>query len=60
MITGSMLFQAVKVISDAYREDEHFKKATIASIMSVMRELKGSHSDEDVAVAIANRLFGDN
>ena len=60
MITGSMLFQAVKVISDAYREDEHFRKATIASIMSVMRELKGSHSDEDVAVAIANRLFGDN
>lgn len=60
MITGSMLFQAVKVMSAAYRENKHFRKATIASILSAMKELKGSHSDEDVAAAIANRLFCDN
>lgn len=50
---------AVKAIKTAYDLDADFRSATIASIMSIMRELKGSHSDEDVAVAIADRLFGD-
>lgn len=51
---------AAKVIKTAYDTDADFRSATIASIMSIMKELKGSHGDEDVAVAIADRLFGDN
>jgi hypothetical protein len=60
-VTDSKTFlESAKVVKEAYDTDENFRHATIASILSAIKELKGSHSDEKVAVAIADRLFGDN
>lgn len=50
---------AAKVIRDAYGQDEDFRRAAIASILSAMKELRGSHRDEAVAEVIADRIFGD-
>lgn len=47
-------------IKQAYTEDIEFRRATIASALSAIKELRGSHSDEEVAVAVCERLFGDS
>lgn len=52
-------FRASKIVKQAYDTDKDYRGAVIASILSAIKELKGSHSDEQVAVAIAERLFGD-
>lgn len=60
MDNPDLFFQAVKVIKDAYDNNTDFRNTVHASIMSVFKELKGSYSDEVVAEAIAERLFGDD
>lgn len=60
MIDAWKFHNSVKTVKEAYDKDDDFRQATIASILSAMKELNGSHSDEDVAVAIADRLFGDS
>ena len=59
MIEPELFLRSARIVKDAYELDEEFRRATIASILSAIKELKGSHSDEDVAVAIADRVFGD-
>lgn len=60
VIDGTKLFQSAKVMTEAYEKDPEFKKATISSILSAIRELKGSHSDEEVAEMVADRIFNGN
>lgn len=59
MIDAEVFRKSAKTVKDAYDTDLGFRDAVHASIMSVLKELKGSHSDEAVAHAIAERLFGD-
>lgn len=54
-----IFLESAKVVKEAYDTNLDFRRSTIASILSAIKELKGSHSDEEVAVAIAERLFGD-
>lgn len=51
--------EAATMVKNAYHDDIDFRKATIDSILSAIIELKGSHTDEEVAVAVADRVFGD-
>lgn len=60
MTDSKTFLESAKVVKEAYELDEEFRRATIASILSAIKELKGSHSDDDVAVVIADRVFGDN
>ena len=60
MVDAEKFRKSAKTIKDAYDTDLEFRDAVHASIMSVLTELKGGHSDEDVAHAIAERLFGDS
>lgn len=53
------LESAAEIFRDEYRSNEEFRRAAVASILSVFKEMKGSHSDEEVASAIGERLFGD-
>ena len=57
MIDPELFLRSARVVKEAYEVDEEFRRATIASVLSAIKELKGSHSDEDVAVAVADRLF---
>jgi hypothetical protein len=52
--------KSASVIKDAYETDENFRKAVIASALSAITELKGSHSDEEIAAVVAERIFGDS
>lgn len=54
-----MTSRTAEEIVAEYRTNDEFRKAAVASVLSVFREMKGSHSDESVAVAICERLFGD-
>jgi hypothetical protein len=58
-MNAEQFFKSAKVIKEAYDSDGRFRDAVKASILSAMKELKGSCSDEQVAIAIAERLFGD-
>lgn len=60
MVDANTFRQSANAVKEAFMYDSDFRSAVIASIMSVMNELKGSHSDEDVAIAIAERLFSDD
>ena len=60
MINGTDIFRATKVLKEAYDTDPEFRKAVIESMLSGIKDLKGSHSDRDVAIAAANRFFGDD
>lgn len=51
--------ESATIIRKAYAENAEFKKACIASVLSVLDEMKGSYSDEAVAIAICERVFGD-
>lgn len=51
--------ESATIIRKAYTENAEFKKACIASVLSVLNEMKGSYSDEAVAIAICERVFGD-
>lgn len=52
------LMAAVSVVKNAYETDEKFRNGVKASALSVLRELKGSYSDEVIAQLIADRIFG--
>lgn len=58
MIDGHEFRMAAIVVKRAYAEDEDFRRATIASALSAITELRGSHSDEEVAAVVCDRLFG--
>ena len=60
MINGTDIFRACKVLKEAYESDPEFRKAVVDSMLSGIKELKGCHSDRDIAVAAANRFFGDD
>lgn len=51
--------ESATIIRNAYAENAEFRKACIASVLSVLDEMKGSYSDESVAIAICERVFGD-
>lgn len=51
--------ESATIIRKAYAENAEFRKACIASVLSVLTEMKGSYSDEAVAIAICERVFGD-
>lgn len=54
------LESAADIFRDEYRNNIEFRKAASASVLSVLREMKGSHTDEEVAESVAERLFGDD
>lgn len=54
------LESAAEIFRDEYRNNIEFRKAASASVLSVLREMKGSHTDEEVAESVAERLFGDD
>lgn len=55
---GQDFLKAAKTVKDAYNTEIDFRSTVIASIMSVLRESKGIYSDDEIAVAIADVLFG--
>jgi hypothetical protein len=59
-MSGTEFYKHASAVKQAYVEDIDFRQAAIASVLSAIKELKGSHSDEEVAVAICERLFGDS
>ena len=60
MIDGVKLFEASKVMKEAYETDETFRATVNASALSAIRELRGSNSDETVARRVVERLFSDD
>lgn len=59
-MSGMEFHKYASAIKQAYTEDIEFRRATIASALSAIKELRGSHSDEEVAVAVCERLFGES
>lgn len=59
-MSGMEFHEHAAAVKQAYIEDAEFRRAAIASVLSAIKELKGSHSDEQVAVAVCERLFGDS
>ena len=51
MIEPERFLQAARTVKDAYAMDDEFRKAAIASALSAITELKGSHSDDEVAAS---------
>ena len=60
MVDAETFRKSAIVIKDAFATNEEFKRAVIASALSAIAELKGSHSDEEIAAVVAERIFGDN
>lgn len=52
------LIAAVSVVKSAYATNESFRTSVRASALSVLREIKGSFSDEEIATLISDRIFG--
>ena len=59
-MSGAEFREHASAVKQAYVEDADFRKAAILSVLSAIKELSGSHSDEEVAVAVCERLFGDS
>lgn len=51
------LIDAVGVVRDAYNTNDDFRKGVRASALSVLKEIKGSYSDEEIATMITDRIF---
>lgn len=49
---------ATHVLRDEYGHDKEFRKAAVASVLSAIRDIKHSCTDENLARKIADRIFG--
>lgn len=53
------LESAADIFCQEYKNNADFKEAAVASVLSAMKELRGSHDDRHVAELITDRLFLD-
>lgn len=52
------LIAAARIMKNAYETDSVFRESVRKSALSVLRELKGSYSDNEISVMISDRIFG--
>lgn len=57
-MSNVQLTYGVAIVKNAYATNDEFRDAVRSSALSVLKELKGSYKDEEIARLIADRIFG--